>query len=291
VRDPDQLGLLSSLRNIAPGEELHGTYFVGEKAYIVTYRPPPPDWDEGGGRCGWFGCSGDPLWIVSMEEPTAPEVLGELELPGWSDFVFPIGNRLVGVGRGELGNGVGAALFDISNPRQPELLTRLEFGSPSSTSEANVDFRGVEIVEPGELSDAGILAVPFDDVFVTESGCEDRRSYLQLVDIRSEELLLKANVELRGVGRRALPVGDRLYAIDDQDVSVIDVSDTDRPVVTSTIRVGDGNVVVERCLAFGGLGEMSCNVSGAGLEGSSSSAAASVVGFLLLALALRRWAR
>jgi len=272
--------LVGSLTQIAPGEELHATYFVGDRAYIVTYLRTEV-WEY------------DPLWIVSLENPTQPEILGELQLPGWSDFVFPIGNRLVGVGRGDMGNGIGVALFDISSPRNPTLLRRLEFGSPGATSEANVDFRGVQIVEPGVIGDNGLVAVPFDDWFVTESGCEDPGHYVQLVDVRPDDLAARGHVELRGAARRALPIGDRLYAIDEQDVSAIDIDDRSSPAVTVRVQIGDGQVQTGHCEIFGSLVQVTgdaagCSASGLPVRSGPGSAVASALAFLLFALALRR---
>ena len=289
--DPDSMEVVGALTDIAPGETLHATYFVGEKVYIVTYLPPPPDWGWGEG-CNWWEaswmCFGDPLWTISLEDPTAPEILGELQLPGWSDFVFPIGDRLIGVGRGELGEGVGAALFDVSDPRDPLLLQRLEFGQPDASSEANTDFRGVRIVEPGRLSEHGLLVVPFDDRYVGPNGCTEDAFFLQLIDVEPTDLVLRGRVELAASGRRAIPLGDRLLAIDDQEVTSIDVADTTQPIAASSVTVGDGLVAGNLCLAFGNVA--GCNASGASVRGSGGSAAivAAAAGLLLFALALRR---
>lgn len=281
VSSPDDLQVMSAIVGLAPGEELHASFFEGEKVYIVTWLPPPPEWND-----DWWG---DPLWIISLEDPTDPEVLGELELPGWSDFVFPIGDRLLGVGRGEGGEGVGMALFDISQPRNPELLRRIEFGSADASSEATVDFRGVRLIEPGRLAPHGIAAIPWDDTFVSFHGCEEPGHFLRLVDIEPSDLVERANLELRATGRRTFPIGDRLYVVDDQDVTTLDVEDTSTPVVTETIEVGDGVVAENRCLAFGGLTEAGCNVSGAPLADGSLAGSATLAVLLALSLAwLRR---
>lgn len=279
VSDPDHLQVVGALEGIAPGEELHATYFVEGRAYVVTWLPPTPEFPW-----GW-----DPLWIISVEDSTSPVVMGELDLPGWSDFVFPVGDRLIGVGRGEGGDGIGMALFDISNPYEPELLRRLEFGSPVATSEANVDFRGVRIIEPGRLSDRGIVAVPFDDNYVSFHGCEEPGHFVQLVDVMPSDLDLRAAVELRAPGRRTLPIGDRLYVIDDQDVSAVDVEDTGSPVVLASVVVGDDQVLENQCLTFGGLGEAGCNVTGAALaEGREGLLALLLSSVVVVALGLRR---
>jgi len=281
VSSPDELEVMSSLEGIAPGEELHATHWQEDRAYIVTWLPPPPEWED-----PWIG---DPLWIITVQDPTAPEILGELDLPGWSDFVFPIGDLLVGVGRGEQGEGVGMALFDISQPRNPELLRRLEFGSENAQAEANVDFRGVRIIEPGRLSEGGMIAIPWDDNFVSFHGCEEPGYFLELIDIEPTDLVRKGSVELRATGRRALPVGDRLYVIDDQDVTAIDVEDTAHPIVTDSVVVGTDAVLENQCITFGGIGESGCNVTGAAATDSRSVlGSAALAGVLLLGLALLR---
>ncbi len=230
ISNPDHLSLMGSLTNIAPEEDLHATRFMGDKAYIVTYES--------------MILQTDPLWVISLEDPRAPKIVGHLIVPGWSDYVFPRGNQLLAVGRGDRGMKVAASLFDVSDPFSPTELRRLEFGSDSATSEANTDFRGVRIVDDGSFGDTSLMVVPVTSNIWNNGSCEPKH-YLQLIDILDDDLELRGRVAEEGLIRRAVPIGNRLYAITDKLVSAVDVSDRDNPTNSSTTLVGDPYLLEE----------------------------------------------
>jgi hypothetical protein len=60
----------------------------------------------------------DPLYAVDLTDDAVPTLLGELKIPGFSEYLHPLGAyRMVGVGRGPVGGGWGAqvGLFDVSD--------------------------------------------------------------------------------------------------------------------------------------------------------------------------------
>ncbi len=223
VSEPQEPRLIGALEHLAVGEDLHATRFVGDMAYIVTYEPVIEQTD--------------PLWVVSLENPTAPAVLGELEVPGWSEYVFPRGDRLVAVGRGDRGERIAASLFDVSDPRDPRELERLEFRAADSSSEGNVDFRGVTITDEAPGGPA-LIAVPYTDNVWTEDGCVPHHG-VQLIDLEDDDLTLRGTFQQQGRVRRTLPVGERLFTVTDREVSTVDISRRSTPWVTTTLAVGD----------------------------------------------------
>src|SRR5665648_264165 len=79
----ENLNQVGALENLAPGERIFAVRFMGAKGYIVTYRQI------------------DPLFVIDLTVPTAPKVTGELKVPGFSNFLYPIGENLIlGVGQG-----------------------------------------------------------------------------------------------------------------------------------------------------------------------------------------------
>lgn len=223
VGDPDQPELVGSLTHLAPGEDLHATRFDGDVAYVVTYEP--------------VVVQIDPLWVVSLADPTEPRILAELEVPGWSDFVFPRGDRLVAVGRGDRGERIASSLFDVSDLARPRQLARVEFGGSDATSEAGVDFRGVSIVDE-ELGEPALLAVPLSNNVWTGGRCTARHG-VQLLDLGASDLELRGWIPQEGRVRRTLPVGGRLLTVTDQEVASVDVENRGAPTVTSSVTVGD----------------------------------------------------
>jgi hypothetical protein len=223
VSEPGEPRLIGALEHLAIGEDLHATRFVNDRAYIVTYEP--------------VVVQTDPLWVVSLEDPTAPVVLGELEVPGWSEYVFPRGDRLVAVGRGDRGERIATSLFDVSDPNQPLEIDRLEFRNFDSSSEANVDFRGVTILDEA-LGDPALVAVPYTDNVWTEDGCVPQHG-VQLIDLADDDLTLRGSFAQQGRVRRTLAIGERLFTVTDREVATVDVTQRSTPVVTSTLEVGD----------------------------------------------------
>lgn len=103
-----ELRVLGKTPKMAPGEQVYSTRFIGTRGYVVTFRQI------------------DPLFVVDLSDPAKPEVLGELELPGFSDYMHPLdANHLLTIGRAgtEEGAVLGVALriFDVSKPTEPTL--------------------------------------------------------------------------------------------------------------------------------------------------------------------------
>lgn len=216
VSKPGALKLVGTLDNLAPGEKLHATRFDGDMVYIVTYRRT------------------DPLWIVSLAQPSQPKVVGELHVPGWSDFLFPRGKTLIAVGRGDNGGHLGVSLFDVSDPKRPRAIDQMSMGDYTSSSEANVDHRGVTILDiPGENP---LVVVPYTAVEYG-SGCQvvDR---LHLVEVTPTSLRPRGSVTQKGTIRRSVWLDSRLYSISDYEILSVDIANLDMPRVDTAVTVG-----------------------------------------------------
>lgn len=233
VSDPDALRVIGSLKGIGSGERLYATRFDGDRAYVVTFRQT------------------DPLWVISLKDPTAPAIVGELQVPGWSDFLFPRGNRLIAVGRGDGGSYLGVSLFDVTNPAAPRALQQLTLGDPQATSEANVDHRAVTILEqPGQPP---LIVVPHTRLaYGYSSGgpsagstaakrspaCQVTDS-LELVElVENSRLELRARVDQQGTIRRTLLVGTQLYSISDYEILALEIANRASPAVSGNVTVG-----------------------------------------------------
>jgi uncharacterized secreted protein with C-terminal beta-propeller domain len=100
----DNLKLKGSLKNFATGEEIYAARYIGNIAYFITYH------------------NTDPLFAVDISDVTAPKLLGQVEMTGFSDYLHPFGeNLLLGVGYETDPDtserlGVKLTMFDISDP-------------------------------------------------------------------------------------------------------------------------------------------------------------------------------
>ncbi len=121
VLRPDQSGTLREvghLDDIGAGEEVKSVRFLDDRAYVVTFRQT------------------DPLFAVDLSNDAAPKLLGEVKLPGFSEYLHPVGDgRLLGIGvdadpRTGRTNGFKATLFDVEDPTAPKVLD--SFKEPKS---------------------------------------------------------------------------------------------------------------------------------------------------------------
>lgn len=80
VLGPD-MKVIGKVENIAPGEKIYSTRFVGDRGYMVTFKRV------------------DPLFVLDLKEPTHPKLMGKLKIPGYSTYLHPYDeNHLIGFG-------------------------------------------------------------------------------------------------------------------------------------------------------------------------------------------------
>jgi hypothetical protein len=98
--------------DLGVGEEIKSVRWFDDLAIVVTFRQT------------------DPLYAVDLSDPAAPRLLGELKIPGFSEYLHPLGEqRLIGVGQDAslsgATRGAQAALFDVTDltaPRQIDVV-------------------------------------------------------------------------------------------------------------------------------------------------------------------------
>ena len=99
---------VGELTKIAEGETIYSVRFIGDTAYVVTYE------------------NTDPLHVIDLSDPKHPKILGQLEVPGFSSYMHPVGDKFI-LGIGEERNEEGElekentklSVFDISDPMNP----------------------------------------------------------------------------------------------------------------------------------------------------------------------------
>lgn len=141
-----ELVVKGSIENIAPGERLYSSRFMGDRGYLVTFQQI------------------DPLFSLDLSNPAAPRIAGELKIPGFSDYLHPVGeNHLLGVGRstttspwgGTVTKALQLSLFDISDPSNPTVVQQIEVGGYGSMSEVSYDHHAFAY-----LAETSTLAIP-----------------------------------------------------------------------------------------------------------------------------------
>lgn len=107
---------VGAIEGLAKGERIYSARFMGDKAYMVTFKET------------------DPLFVMDVSNPSAPKVLGELKIPGFSNYLHPLDeNHLIGFGYdtksipGKNGSqpriitgGMKISLFDVTDYANPK---------------------------------------------------------------------------------------------------------------------------------------------------------------------------
>ncbi|MGI9212382.1 MAG: beta-propeller domain-containing protein [Methylococcaceae bacterium] len=127
----DTMQVKGKLEHLAEGERIYSARFMGNKAYLVTYEQV------------------DPLFVIDLSTPEEPKMLGQLKIPGFSNYLHPYDeNHLLGLGQETVASttgglptmkGVKLALFDVTDPTHPEELHSLVIGGKGSYSPASYD--------------------------------------------------------------------------------------------------------------------------------------------------------
>jgi hypothetical protein len=248
------LQTVSHLGGIAEGERIWSARFVGDLAYLVTFR------------------NMDPLWTIDLSDPENPTILGELEVPGVSTYIHPLSNGdllTIGMPGGEEGLGLDwsmtqLSLFNLSDLTNPTLAdtqqltpayldddcTSIRYcGWSWSYSEATYEHKAFTYWEP-----AGLLAVPLSTHrYVYDTIEKDGRTYsysgyeyvskLMLIDVDMDNRTLSLHGEIdhssfynedNGVNgwwggdsnvRRSVFMADYVYAFSSAGVSVTSYAD------------------------------------------------------------------
>lgn len=174
----------------ARDESLHATRFDGSRLYVVTFLQV------------------DPLFVVDLANPAAPQLHGVLEIPGWSTYLEPMGDRLLAVGVED--GRVTASLFDVADPGAPAMLSRLSLGQPGlpSWSEAHYDEKAVHY-DPV----ANLLLVPYEQW--TSSG---HASAVQVISVNRDALAPVQNLPHANRARRGSLHADHYITISGQEL-------------------------------------------------------------------------
>jgi len=127
------LEIVGSLEDLAPTERIFSARFMGNRAYLVTFEII------------------DPLLVIDLKDPFNPELLGELKITGYSDYLHPYDeNHLIGIGKeteeADTGDfswmrGVKLTLFDVSDVNNPRTIEELEIGDRGSDTPVSWDHR------------------------------------------------------------------------------------------------------------------------------------------------------
>lgn len=119
----DKLEEVGKVTGFAQEEKIYSVRYVGDKAYIVTFKQT------------------DPLFVIDLSNSANPQILGELKLPGYSTYLHPYDEtHIIGFGYETKENGTRVTtdglkmvMFDVSDFTNPQVLFKINIGDSKYT--------------------------------------------------------------------------------------------------------------------------------------------------------------
>ncbi|MEO1184816.1 MAG: beta-propeller domain-containing protein [Cyanobacteria bacterium J06636_27] len=196
-----QLDIVGQVEGLAPGERIFSTRFRGDYGFVVTFREV------------------DPLFTFDLSNPTAPEVKGELKIPGFSEYLQVIEQDdqtlLLGVGRDvdleTFERPLKISLFDVTDLSNPTEIDSYIIGD--GYTEALWDSKAVNYIPEQQL--LAIPVVDYDSETFTEIG------QLSVFEIDGETGIEQIGEVSRDGEqiRRSLEIDEDLFVVSNESLS------------------------------------------------------------------------
>jgi uncharacterized secreted protein with C-terminal beta-propeller domain len=246
ILDAD-LNIAGRVNDIAPGENLHSARFMGNRAYLVTFK------------------NIDPFFTLDLSDPYNPKILGELKIPGYSDYLHPYDeNHIIGIGKDTDETidadkihsdnavyytailGVKIALFDVSDFKNPKEVSKIIIGDRGTNTPVLNNHKAFLFDREKELIVLPISLYEVDEEIKQQNG-EDARGMhgtFKLNGAYVYKLSLENGFELKGIITheendqqqntlynhyphisRSLYIDNALYTISNNMLKINDLSD------------------------------------------------------------------
>lgn len=151
-----KLDTLGSVTGIAPSESIYSVRFMGNRAYMVTFKQV------------------DPLFVIDLTDARNPKILGRLKIPGYSNYLHSVDeNHILGFGK-EVDEsidkdkvhsddavyytailGMKVALFDVTDVANPKEIHKEVIGGRGTDSPLLSDHKALLFDK-----ERGLLAFP-----------------------------------------------------------------------------------------------------------------------------------
>lgn len=185
--DDLRLDQISTLPNAArpaelgkPNESLYGVRFLDDRLFLVSFEQI------------------DPLYVLDLSNSADPYIAGELEIPGFSDFLHPVNkDLLLGLGQSAQNQGlVKLSLFNVADITNPVELATLLLGKDGgwNYSEAQYNRHAFTYLQQPDGSDR--FTVPVQSSYNTEQDGYVNENRLYLLEINGKSNPAAASLDL-----------------------------------------------------------------------------------------------
>lgn len=198
----EKLEEIGKITDLAKDESVKSARFFGDTGYFVTFREV------------------DPLFSADLSDPENPKIIGELKIPGFSEYLHFYGEgRLLGIGQeinaltGEM-EGIKLSMFDISDPSNVKEEDKYII-KDSNYSDALSDYKAVLVNIDKNIIGLPVYVGTYGStqhymVFSYDSGFVDRMG----LDLGSS-----------GMTPRGVYIGDVLYVVNGNTIQSFDMED------------------------------------------------------------------
>jgi hypothetical protein len=226
---------------LATGEWVMGSRFLGDQGFVVTFR------------------SIDPLFALDLRDPASPKKAGVLEMPGFSTYLQPIDpTHLLAIGVDPppapatwQDRSLQLSVFDVSDIANPQRTVHFKVGSAYAYSEALWEHHAFNWFPEKQL-----LAIPFFDWSPDASGAAYWGSFvsdLRVFEVHPDSVALRGALSMKDLYvtygdarwawswspaiRRSVMATDAdgnafVYAISDAGIRVAPLGSLDVPLAT-----------------------------------------------------------
>ncbi len=223
VLDRD-MKIKGEITGLAPNERIYAARFMGDKAFLVTFEMI------------------DPLFVIDLADPARPAVLGELKIPGFSNYLHPLGERyLLGIGRDTevieekwgprvVEKGIRLTVFDVSDWKNPQEKYVHMIGESGTQSEVLYNHKALLFDEQ-----SGLLVLPLTVMSSDGSGYGSINKFqgAYVLDVDTERGFvhrgsithLDKSSDAGNQIRRAFYIGDYLYTLSDNRIKANRIGD------------------------------------------------------------------
>ena len=218
----DRFDFISTLGGIGLKERIYSVRFEKERAYIVTFRTI------------------DPFYVIDVEDPKNMKILGELKLPGVSDYLHPITDTLkLGIGRmtevteygSTITTGLKITLFDVTDEEKPIDVSTFELKGASS----DIAYNHKSLIP---LKSRQIYALPIYNWYDYQS---TQGMYVMWIDVENKEIVILGSIVHQNLGEveqndewryfynrivdKGVIIGDKIYSISNEFITINELSE------------------------------------------------------------------
>ncbi|MFT5586858.1 MAG: putative secreted protein with C-terminal beta-propeller domain [Cognaticolwellia sp.] len=208
----DSMDMVGQVTDLAPGEQIYSVRFEGDDGYVVTFEQV------------------DPLFTFDLSDPKDPQLMGELKITGFSNYMHPMGDgHLLAVGMEATDDGwatnLSVSIFDVSDLSDPTLASRLQI-EDAYGSEAQYEHLAFNYYAP-----EGVLLMPANTDSSTGSEllliqAESDQELAELGRINQDSLVDAMEQDTWCSGfRRSVVIENYAYAISNAGISIANLDD------------------------------------------------------------------